>query len=217
MKRDAKPSVALAGALLISATLCGTANAQSTLIESGTSTLADLFGVSTGSEALTVSWFVVENTGGPTSGTYTYAYNVSNPTGDVVLNPNGTLTTTPESFNSFSITFNTGLAANLVLTPPAGGSVQNNMADGVTFSFPDVAPGSSSPLLAFQTTTAPALVMASAGGGATPPGPWSTVPNNSPVPAPRGVPEPGTATLMALTALGLPIRFISRRLNRSRE
>lgn len=215
MKKAVKPSVALTlGALFLSGALNGTLHAQSTLIESGTSYLVDLLGSSTTSpETLAVSWFVVEN---DSSGIYTYAYNVFNPPGDVVLNNNGTTTTSPEYFNSFTISFPTPPPSGpgsyfFQPTSPVGGSVDVN-PDGITYTFPSVAPGDSSPLLAFQTTQAPIMVNASAGGGGVPPSPWSNVPDNSPVPAPgpRSVPEPGTAALLGLGGLAALRRFFRR-------
>jgi len=209
-----KPIVALvSGAILLPCLLDQTAYAQSTFIEGGTSTLADVFLTATGTEALSVSWFVVENT---SSDVYTYAYNVNNPVGDVELNNDGTKTTIPETFNNFSISFNTLLpGANITGTAPIGGTFQNNGASGLSWSFPDVSPGTSSALLAFQSSLAPGLGNASAGGGSIPPGPWSSIPAGEPVPVPRAVPEPATKALLALTALLLlPFSSTWRRLLR---
>jgi PEP-CTERM motif len=213
MRTNVKPSVAFAaGAIILTNLLCGQAQAQSILIESGTSYLSDIFGSGpTSAETLQVSWFVTENT---SSSIYTYAYNVYNPVGDVALNNNGTPTTTPETVNTFNLSFPvpTGAGVFFQATPPAGGSVQNNGPDGLTYTFPDIQPGQWSPLLAYQTSVDPAMVNASADGGSVPPGPWSNIMDNSPVPAPspRQVPEPTTATLLGLGALGMLRRFVRR-------
>jgi hypothetical protein len=220
-----KPLVALAsGAMLLSGLFSHTAQAQSTLIEQGTSSLGDVFLVNTGSEALTVSWFVVENT---SSDLYTYAFNVNNPSGDVQLNNDNTpyispitKTTVPETFNSFSLTFDTTIPGAFVSgTQPVGGSLVNNGSTGLTWNFPAVSPGSSTALLAFQSDLAPGLGSAagnaSAGGGATPPSPWSSIPAGQPVPVPRAAPEPEITGLLALTALVLlPFSSTWRRLLR---
>jgi hypothetical protein len=204
MKTGAKPMVAMAfGAILLPGLLCQTAQAQSTLIESGSSALADVYGISTAPEALNVSWFVVENN---VSDVYTYEYTVNNPPGDVELNGGGSPTTTPETFNSFTITFNTTLpGAYLSGAAPVGGTVVNNGPTGLTWNLADVDPGGNSGILAFQSDLAPGLNNASAGGGAVGPSPWSTIPSGQPVPVPvpRGIPEPVTTDLFALTALML--------------
>jgi len=217
MKKNEKPIVALAaGAILLIGVLSQTAQAQSILVESGTSILANVFGTTTGSEALTVSWFVVENT---TSDIYTYAYNVNNPAGDVVLNNNDTPTATPETVVNFALSFNTTLPGAFIPpgTVPVGGSLQNNGANGLAWAFDPVLPGTSSPLLAFQSTLAPANGNASATGG-IPPGPWSTVPFGQSVPLPRPTPEPTTTALFALSLLFLlPFRSTLRRFLGRRE
>lgn len=212
MKRDTKPSVALLGAFLFSSLICGTADAQSTLVESGTSYLADIFqSGSTSPETLNVSWWVLQN---QSSGIYTYGFNVLNPVGDQGLNNNNTPNGIPETFDSFTISFNVGaITGYFQATPPAGGTVQNNGANGLNYTFPPVAPGQWSPLLAFQTVNGPTLGNASADGGGIPPGPWNDVLNNSPVPVPvrSTIPEPTSLALLSLTAVG----FLGRRLRRS--
>jgi hypothetical protein len=181
-----------------------TAQAQNTLVESGTSTLANVFGISTGPEALTVSWFVFENS---LNDVYTYQYNVNNPSGDVVLNGPNSPTSTPEIVDSFSLTFDATVAGAIVsATAPVGGSFQNNGANGIAWTFPDVSPGTSSPLLAFQSALGPGPGNASAA-DAVPPSPWSTVPNGASVPVPRAVPEPEATSLIAMAGLFLlPLR-----------
>ena len=96
MRGHVKPIVALAsGAVLLCTALAPATQAQSTLIESGNSVLADVFGVNTGPEALNVFWFVIENNN---AGMYTYAYNLYNPVGDVALPGSGLPANTPETF-----------------------------------------------------------------------------------------------------------------------
>jgi hypothetical protein len=210
MNRDTKPITPLfVGALLLALSGGEKIQAQSTLVESGTSYLTDIFNSPTTSpETLSVSWFVVENN---STSVFTYGYNLFNPTGDVALNNNGTPTSIPEVVNSFTVSFPVPTSAFFQATPPAGGSVINNGANGITFVFPDVSPGNYSPLLAFQTTVGPVNGNASAGGGAVPPGPWSNVPDNSPVPVPRVIPEPGTTALLGLGLMAFPFRALRRR------
>ena len=216
MTTRVKPIAALASGIFAwTCVLCTPAQAQTTLVSYGTSTLADVFLTSSGSEALSVSWFVVENSSA-SGNVYTYSYNVNNPSGDDVLNNNGTPTTTPETFDTFSLTFNASIPGAIIsATAPLNGSWANNGANGVMWTFPDVSPGSSSPLLAFQSALPPVLGNAGAGGGAIPPAPWSSVPAGTPVavPAPKAVPEPGTMALMVVAALALvPFRSSIARL-----
>ena len=194
-----KSMVALAsGAILLPGLLLQTAQAQSTLVESGTSVLADDVLTATGPEALTVSWFVVENT---SSDIYTYSYNVNNPAGDVEL-PASPNPGAPETVGSFTVSFDTTMpGAFLSGTQPVPGSLQNDGASGLVWTFPSVSPGSSSALLAFQSALPPSPGNASASGGAIPPAPWSTYPAGTPIPVPRAVPEPAIIDLCALTAL----------------
>jgi hypothetical protein len=199
-----KPIVAVAsGTVLLSSFLCQNSQAQGSFYETGTSTLADVFGTTTGNDVLTVSWFVAESP----DGLYTYGFNVNNPAGDVELNNNGTPTTTPETFNNFSITFNTTLPGAYVSgTEPVGGSLLNDGTSGLTWTFPAVSPGTSSPLLAFQSDLAPGINSGSmgnvgVGGGAIPPSPWSSALTGQTVPVPRVIPEPEITDMLALTAL----------------
>jgi hypothetical protein len=210
MKRHVKPVVALSStAFLIFAALAPKAQAQSTLIESGTSQLADVFGTSTGSEALSVSWFVLQNTD---TGIYTYGYMVSNPTGDVLLNSSGSPTTTPESVDYFSIGFDTTqTGAYLSGSSPVGATLINNGINGLGWALPAVGPGGNSGLMAFESSEAPTMGSAEAD-GENPPGPWSSVPNGQtvPVPGPGGaktVPEPTTTALLGLALSILPFRL----------
>src|SRR5271168_36514 len=102
LNQNVKLALASGAALLLGA-LCPTVHAQSTVVESGTSLLAPQLAPVGGyalnpQEYITVSWFVVETT---PSDVYTYAYTVNNPAGDVELNPDGTLTATPETFSEY--------------------------------------------------------------------------------------------------------------------
>lgn len=205
MKTKGKPFVALAAAtILVPGLMSPCAQAQSTLIESGTSQLANVL-QQTGTEGLSVSWFVVENNA---SGVYTYAYNVNNPAGDEQETPQGVpIAGTSETFNSFSISFNTtDDGAFLSGTAPTDGSLVNGGANGLTWNFPAVTPGNSSELLAFQSADAPVMGSASVSGGTIPPSPWSSLGNGQPVPVPRAAPEPEVTSLFAFAALLLPFR-----------
>jgi hypothetical protein len=199
MKKRVKPIIALAsGVLLLPGLLCQSAQAQGTFYESGTSVLADDVDTATGPEALTVSWFVAGNT----DNLYTYGFNVNNPTGDVEL-PGAPDQGAPEMVGSFSLSFDATVPGAFVSgNAPAGGTFANEGTGGLTWTFPAVSPGAVSGLLVFQSDLPPSLTgQASAGGGAIPPSPWSTFPAGTPVPVPRGVPEPVTTDLLALTAL----------------
>jgi hypothetical protein len=198
MKLYAKPSVALAsGAILLTSLLLGReAQAQGVLLlnESGTSILADAYGTATGPEALTVSWSVVESV----SLVYTYSYVVNNPLGDVLLNNNGSPTTSPEIVDAFGVGFNTTSPGAYIMNSQTGGtSDQNNGMGGLFWSFTAVQPGTSSPILSFQSDLPPTQGYADAQ-DANPPSPWSSFPNGQTVPIPA-VPEPATMALLTLT------------------
>jgi hypothetical protein len=199
MKARTKPIGILAStAILLSTGLFQTAHAQSTLIESGTASLADVFGVFIGPDAVQISYFVLENN---VTDLYTYGYNILNPAGDVVLNPDQSPTTTPEVFSTLTLTFNPEQNA-IVATVPVGGTFKEDADLSVTWTFPTVAPGASSALLAFQSPYAPTMGNASVGGGATPPSPWSSI-NGQLVPVPHAAPEPSTTALVGLGAMFL--------------
>jgi hypothetical protein len=203
MSTRQKPIFALTAAVVFSFLSVGPSlHAQSILVDQGTSTLANVFLTPSGPEDVSVSWFVVENT---TSDLFTYAYNVNNPVGDVQLNIFGQPISPaiPETFDSFTLTFNTALPGAYVSgTIPVNGTLAVT-GSTVTWTFPAVSPGSSSELLAFQSSVPPALGIASVGGGATPPSPWSSVPGGQQVDVPRAVPEPEVTSMFALAALGL--------------
>lgn len=211
MKRRIKPTIALAaGAVLLGAVLAQTTQAQSTLLESGTSYLANSLGQMSGSEVISVSWFVLENTSqNPQPNVYTYGYILNNPAGDVELNNQDQPTSTPESIEDFSLTFNANApGAVLSVSVPSGGSYINDGATGLLWVFPSVAPGTSSALIAFQSDIAPGMGDASAQ-GANPPAPWSSNPNGQQVPVPVVViaaPEPSAVVLLSLGLFALLAR-----------
>lgn len=185
-------------AILLSIGHCQTLHAQTTLVESGTATLADVFGVSIGPEAVQVSYFVLDNS---LTDLYTYGYNILNPAGDVVLNQDGSPTTTGEVFSTFTLTFNPE-ANHITATIPNGGTFKQDGTVAVTWTFPTVAAGGVSELLAFQSPNPPTMANASVGGGATPPSPWSSI-GGQQVPVPRAAPEPSSTALVGLGAMFL--------------
>jgi hypothetical protein len=194
--RNIKKSIVVlsCGVGVLSGALCQTARAA--IIESGSSTLADVFGTASGPEALTVSWSV-----DLTAGIYTYDYTVNNPSGNVKLNNNGTPTTTPEVVDAFSVVFNTTAPGAFVPGSQLGGtSQQNNMASGLFWSFVGTTPGNSSPLLSFESLQPPTLGNANAQ-DANPPSPWASSPYGQQVPIPAPVPEPTTMLFGALLVL----------------
>jgi hypothetical protein len=205
MRIHAKTIVALAaGAILLPGLPCQTAQAQGLLNESGTSVLADSFGTAAGPEALTVSWWVVEST----SGIYTYTYIVNNPSGDVLLNNNGTPTVTPEIVDSLALDFDATLPGAVVSGPTGGNGAYNFGAFGLYWDLSPgvVLAGASSGPLSFESDNPPMPGNASASDD-NPPSPWSSYPDGQQVPVPDGpgmVPEPTTAALLALAALLLP-------------
>ena len=203
MKKHGKIIAAMAcGMVWISGIFCQTTQAQDVLLnESGTSVLANTFGMNTGPEALIVSWAVVENN----SDVYTYSYVVNNPLGDVLLNNNGTPTSNPEIVDAFAVVFDTTFAGAYVPGSQTGGSGnQNNGTSGLFWSFTAVNPNTSSPILSFESDLPPTLGNANAQ-DANPPSPWSSIPNGQQVPVPA-VPEPPTTVLLAGTLLLLPFR-----------
>jgi len=205
MKRHVKPIVALvSGVTLLTGVVCPTTRAQDVLIESGSSILANSLGQTTGSEVVTVSWFVLENT---VSDVYTYGYNINNPAGDVVLT--GPTAGQPETVNEFQLTFDATVPGAVIsASEPVGGFYQDNGTGGLLWLFPTggVTPGTTSALISYSSDLGPGMGNASAS-GANSPGPWASNPSGQPVPValPRAVPEPATLTLLAV-ALLLPFR-----------
>jgi hypothetical protein len=212
MKRQVKTIVALAsGAILLSGLFSQTA--QAGLIESGTAQLADVLGVDTGPESLTVSYLVSE-----TGSTYTYAYSVANPVGDAILAP-AQGAGNPEIVDAFAVAFNTTIPGAFVAGSQTGGTAQqNNLAAGLFWSFTGVNPGSSSPTLSFESDLPPVLGNANAS-DANPPSPWSSSPFGQQVPIPQVAPTPDSGSTVALLGgvlLLLPFRSTLKKVSSSR-
>jgi hypothetical protein len=122
----------------------------------------------------------------------------------VLLNNNGTPTTTPEIVDTFEVGFDATLPGAYVMGTQSGGVFdQNNGASGLTWSFNAVQAGSASPVLSFESDLPPVMGNANAQ-DANPPSPWSSFPNGQQVPVPGNVPEPGTAALFMTSLLSLP-------------
>jgi len=183
-------------------------SAQAALLNiSGASTLADSFGTNSGPEAVSVSWSVVEDA----SDIYTYSYIVNNPTGDVILTNLGAPTTTPEVVDALSVAFDTTAAGAYIAASQTGGVFdQNNGPAGLFWDFTAINPGTSSPVLSFQSYLPPTLGNANAQ-DANPPSPWSSSPYGQQVPVPGNgsfVPEPASVSLVVLA---LPLLAARRR------
>jgi hypothetical protein len=194
-------------ALLPVGARCQTGNNAGLLDISGTSSLADAFGTATGSEALSVNWSVVENP----SLVYTYSFTIQNPAGDVLLNNNGSPTSTPEIVDAFSVGFNTTVPGAFIAGSQTGGlSQQNNGVDGLFWTFAAVDAGTNSPTLSFESDLPPTLGNACAQ-GANPPSPWSSVPygQQDPVPqtATQDVPDSATTFTLLAAVLLLLVPF----------
>jgi hypothetical protein len=199
MKMRAKTAVILGFGTILLSGLVGQTS-QATMIESGTAILADVNGASSGSETLTVNYFVSES-----SGIYTYAYVLNNPLGDVLLNPDGSLTSTPEVVDAFSIAFNASSAGAYVVGTQLGGAIdQDNGGGGLFWSFAAINPGTSSPALSFESDLAPILGNANAL-DANPPSPWSSIPFGQQLALPNVSDSTNTLALLAGIVLFLPL------------
>jgi hypothetical protein len=205
MKICGKPIVLglASGAMLFAGVTCLNTQAAP-FSESGTSVLADAFGTDSGPEALTVSWSVNENM----MGVYTYAYVISNPAGDVLLNSAGQPTGTPEIVDSYAVGFDTTVAGAYIAGSIAGGVFDlNNGVDGLSWQFTAVPAGNNSPELTFESDLPPTMGDADAQ-DANPPSPWSSFPDGQPVPVPAPLPDATSTLAMLGGTLGL-FRFRS--------
>lgn len=188
-------------------------NAPGLLNESGSAILAPSLAPTGGyavnpQEYLQVSWSVVENA----SDVYTYSYTLQNPANDVLLNNDGTLTSSPEQVEAFSLSFNTAAPGAYISGSQTGGAFREvNNNDLAWFFSPAVSPGGGANV-SFQSDLAPGEGDAAAQ-GASPPGPWSSVsPNGQTLPVPSQVliaPEPSTIALLVIPAL-LGLAFLRK-------
>jgi hypothetical protein len=203
-----KPAaVTLFTAVMTTVLPCQMACAGGLLNESGQSTLANAFGASSGPETLTVDWSVIENS----SDIYTYTYTIENPAGDVLLNNDGSPTSSPEVVDAFSVLFDTTAPGAFVLSSQSGGLTDvNNGAVGLAWSFSAINPGADSPALSFQSSLPPGEGNATAL-DANPPSPWRSTPGGQQVPVPGAIPEPAPLALLAAALLLLPFQSAIRR------
>ena len=212
MKTQINTIAALAsGAILLSGVLSQTAQAS---VESGSAQLADVLGVDTGPESLTVSYLVTLS-----AGVYTYTYSVFNPAGDVLLNTNGLPTATPEVVDAFSVGFDTTQPGAFIAGSQTGGLADlNDGVAGLFWAFTGVNPSNSSPTLSFESDLPP--VMGNAGAqDANPPSPWASNPDGQDVPVPNTALAPDSTSTLALfggVLLLLPFRSILKKAGRSR-
>jgi hypothetical protein len=190
-----------------------TSHAQGLLDETGTSILAPSVAPTGGyaqnpQEYLSVAWSVVENQ----NGVYTYSYTLNNPANDVLLNNDGSLTGVPESFNYFTMGFNTTVPGALVPNSLSGGAFSGSDPLTVYWFFaPAVGPGGTSATVSFASDLAPAGLASGTASEGGPPSPWSSVSPGGqllPVPALATVPEPATTTMFAFAA---PFLFMTLR------
>lgn len=220
MKKTAKPILVLASGALFIALITQPTTAQGQLNISGTSILSPSF-LPTGvlgsgytaypEEYPTVLWKVVEN-----SGVYTYTYTVNDPTGDVQLNiPSGTLTSNPETVDSFQLSFDT-TSSGYVAGSQAGGAgtttLNNDQTGGLFWGFNPISPSSSSPTLSFLSTLPPVFGYAEASDSVSP-SPWVSNPGETPnALLPMPAPEPSTMALLVGALVFMPLRsFLKRR------
>ena len=197
MKRHAKSLIILvAGSLLVFGLPVQTV--QAGVVESGVAQLADAFGTATGPESLTVNYSVTVDSGG----VYTYSYIVNNPSGDVLLNDDGSPTTTPETFDAFSVGFNTTIPGAFL----SGNQTQNNGASGLYWFFDPVNAGASSATLSFTSDDAPTMGNANASDNNLP-SPWRSTPLGEKVPVPQTIVPDSTSTLALLAGVLLLLGF----------
>lgn len=210
MNTHVKPIASLGLGILLSLALTQKIHAQGTLVMNGISPLADSLGTSTGSEALSVQWSVYYNN---TGNFFTYFYQLNNPAGDILLNPDGSpySPTVPESVDTFTVDFNAAPPGMVI----SGNQTYNNGPAGLEWVFSSgIAPGANSGLLSFESNLGPGPTPTGSAQannvlGGSPPAPWAT--STSLVSVPRAVPEPATLALMGAGASA----FLMRRNRRS--
>jgi hypothetical protein len=204
MKIYIKPIVALiSGPILLSALLCQTAQASIIMVETNTAILADAFGSTSSPEAITIGYSVTENT---VSDVYTYTYTVNNPAGDVLLT--GPNVGKPEIVDLFAVDFGAAVPGAVIPGSILGGTAGKILGgDSVEWALltPNVAAGTSSAPLSFQSLFAPTLGNASAM-DANAPSPWDSYPDGEQVAVPNVPDSASTMTLLAGMMLLLPLR-----------
>jgi hypothetical protein len=174
----------------------------------GTSILADANGTTTGPEAITVSWSVVED---PLD-VYTYTYTINNPAGDVML-PGSPNPGSPEIVDSFGVTFDAS-APGAAVSGPTGSLFEENVGTGGLFWFiyPVIEPGTSSGPLSFQSDDAPTFGNASATDD-NPPSPWTSINGGQEVPVPMTSVPDAMSTAGPLAGVALLLAAGSRKKN----
>ncbi len=205
MKNEMRPAALVFGTIAMS-TIMSQSLPAAPLNETGSSILAPVIAPTGGyasnpQEYLTVSWSVVENL----SDVYTYTYTVHNPAGDVLMNDNGSLTTTPEVFDAFSVGFNTTApGAYLTGTQTGSPSEEVNPTDLTWFFDPSIPAGSNSPAVTFQSDLPPVPGASDASDG-SPPSPWSVSALASTIPVPGKVSDVMSTGVLGVTVLMLAV------------
>jgi hypothetical protein len=210
MKKTTKSIIKLAfAAIMLSGLLDQTARAQSSILAPAVAPVGG-YGANP-QEYLTVYWSFL-----PAAGGFTYSYSIYNPTGDVLMNPDGTLKQTSEIVDSFQVSFNAAAPGALVSGPNGGLFSENNGVNGLFWVIPSLPAGSLSAPLTFFSDLPPTMGNAQAEDSSLP-SPWSsTAPLGQPVPVPNTlapVPEPATMSLFTLSGLLLlPFRSTLRQI-----
>ena len=201
MKTCVKPIVALAaGAILLTGALCQMVRAQNIVVESDLTpsilapTPAPPGGYAVNpQEYLSVAWEVTENL---SDSVYTYYYDVSNPSGDVLYNSDGSLGTTLEDVAYFSVDFPT--TGNYVPGTIHGGGAVQFTANTIEWLV-NIPAGGTSGVLQFDSDIPPTLGNATSSDSGCPcsvdfgQSRWHT--------RSRSSPRAAMTTLLALTAL----------------
>lgn len=214
MKRIVKSIFMLTAAAVIFSGLLGqTAHAQSSLLAPA---LPPVGGYAAApQEYLTVYWSVM-----PAAGGFMYSYSIYNPTGDVLMNQDGSLTQTSEIVDSFQVSFNAAAPGALVSGPNGGLFSEDNGVNGLFWVIPSLPAGQLSAPLTFFSALPPTMGNAQAEDSSLP-SPWSsTAPLGQEVPVPNTlapVPEPGTMALFSMSGLLLlPFRSALHRVSRKK-
>lgn len=200
--------------VLVACLVCHTAHAQSTL-----SLLAPDAPV--GVTAPPQEFLTVQSIVTPISpGQYLYEYILSNPTGDELMNPDGSLQAgTSEIVDFFQVSFDASAAGAVIGAPSGGFFSHNDGANGIYWLFNDISPGSSSMPFSFYSALPPTTGNAQAADSSLP-SPWASLnAGGQPVLIPNTItptPEPGTWALVGLSGLMFfPFNSLLRKLCRA--